>query len=187
LRLGPGGSLAPTGALTVNAGGTFDLNSFNQTIGSLAGAGSVTLGAGTLTTGSDNTSTTFSGTISGTGGLTKIGAGTLVLTGNNPYSGATAVNGGRLTVNGAIPNSTLTVDGGATLGGTGTVGNAIIRNGTLSPGNSIGTLTVNGSLVMSAAASTSSRFPRLVPTAPTSPARRASAARCRRHLRRAAT
>ena len=153
LRLGPGGSLAPTGALTVNAGGTFDLNSFNQTIGSLAGAGSVTLGAGTLTTGSDNTSTTFSGTISGTGGLTKIGAGTLVLTGNNPYSGATAVNGGRLTVNGAIPNSTLTVDGGATLGGTGTVGNAIIRNGTLSPGNSIGTLTVNGSLVMSAAAS----------------------------------
>jgi autotransporter-associated beta strand protein/T5SS/PEP-CTERM-associated repeat protein len=37
LRLGPGGSLAPTGALTVNAGGTFDLNSFNQTVGSLAG------------------------------------------------------------------------------------------------------------------------------------------------------
>jgi len=36
LQLGPGGSLAPTGALTVNAGGTFDLNSFNQTIGSLA-------------------------------------------------------------------------------------------------------------------------------------------------------
>src|SRR5215831_13284827 len=33
LQLGPGGSLAPTGALTVNAGGTFDLNSFNQTIG----------------------------------------------------------------------------------------------------------------------------------------------------------
>ena len=36
LQLGPGGSLAPTGALTVNAGGTFDLNSFNQTVGSLA-------------------------------------------------------------------------------------------------------------------------------------------------------
>jgi autotransporter-associated beta strand protein len=113
----------------------------------------VTLGAATLTTGSDNTSTTFSGTISGTGGLTKIGAGTFVLTGTNTYSGATAVNGGRLTVNGAIPNSTLTVDGGATLGGTGTVGNAIIKNGILSPGNSIGTFTVNGNLVMTAAAS----------------------------------
>ena len=153
LRLGPGGSLAPTGALTVNAGGTFDLNSFNQTVGSLAGTGSVTLGAGRLSTGSDNTSTTFSGAISGTGGLTKIGAGTLVLTGTNPYSGATAVNGGRLTVNGSIPNSTLTVDGGATLGGVGTIGNAIINNGTLSPGNSIGTITVNGNLVMTTAAS----------------------------------
>jgi uncharacterized protein with beta-barrel porin domain len=76
-----------------------------------------------------------------------------VLTGTNTYSGATAVNGGRLTVNGAIPNSTLTVDGGATLGGTGTVGNAIIKNGTLSPGNSIGTFTVSGNLVMTAAAS----------------------------------
>src|SRR5262245_25644199 len=153
LRLGPGGSLAPTGPLTVNAGGTFDLNSFNQTVGSLAGAGNVTLGAATLTTGSDNTSTTFSGTISGTGGLTKIGAGTLVLTGTNPYSGATTVNGGRLTVNGAIPNSALTVDGGATLGGTGTIGSAVINNGTLSPGNSIGTITVNGNRVMTAAAS----------------------------------
>jgi autotransporter-associated beta strand protein/T5SS/PEP-CTERM-associated repeat protein len=153
LRLGPGGSLAPTGALTVNTGGTFDLNSFNQTIGSLAGAGNVTLGAGTLTTGNDNTSTTFSGAISGTGGLTKIGAGTLVLTGTSTYSGATAVNGGKLTVNGSIPNSTLTVNGGATLGGIGTIGNAIINNGTLSPGNSIGTITVNGNLVMTAAAS----------------------------------
>jgi autotransporter-associated beta strand protein/T5SS/PEP-CTERM-associated repeat protein len=153
LQLGPGGSLAPITALTVNTGGTLDLNGFNQTVGSLAGAGNVTLGAGTLTTGGDNTSTTFSGVISGAGGLTKIGAGTLVLTGTNPYSGATAVNGGKLTVNGAIPNSTLTVNGGATLGGVGTIGNAIINNGTLSPGNSIGTITVNGNLVMTAAAS----------------------------------
>jgi autotransporter-associated beta strand protein len=72
------------------------LASFNQTIGSLAGAGSVTLGSAVLTTGNDNTSTTFSGTISGTGGLTKIGAGTLVLTGNNTYSGLTTITAGTL-------------------------------------------------------------------------------------------
>src|SRR5262249_34972315 len=112
LQLGPGGSLAPTGALTVNAGGTFDLNSFNQTIGSLAGAGSVTLGTATLTTGSDNTSTTFSGTISGTGGLTKIGTGALTLTGVSSYTGATAVNAGTLVVNGSIANSAVTVNSG---------------------------------------------------------------------------
>jgi autotransporter-associated beta strand protein/T5SS/PEP-CTERM-associated repeat protein len=153
LQAGAANAFAPGSPFTVASGATLNLNGFNQTIGSLAGAGNVTLGAATLTTGSDNTSTTFSGTISGTGGLTKIGAGTFVLTGTNTYSGATAVNGGRLTVNGAIPNSTLTVDGGATLGGTGTVGNAIIKNGILSPGNSIGTFTVNGNLVMTAAAS----------------------------------
>src|SRR5262249_448960 len=94
--------------LTVNAGGTFDLNSFNQTIGSLAGAGSVTLGAATLTTGSDNTSTTFSGGIFGTGGLTKIGTGALVLSGNNPYSGATPVNARTLSLNAPIPTPTPT-------------------------------------------------------------------------------
>jgi fibronectin-binding autotransporter adhesin len=187
LRLGPGGSLAPTGALTVNTGGTFDLNSFNQTIGSLAGAGNVTLGAGTLTTGNDNTSTTFSGAISGTGGLTKIGAGTLVLTGTSTYSGATAVNGGKLTVNGSIPNSTLTVNGGATLGGIGTIGNAIINNGTLSPGNSIGTITVNGNLVMTAAASYLVEISPTSAAAPTSAAPRRSQAPCKRCSPRAAT
>jgi hypothetical protein len=38
------------------------------------GRGNVALGSATLTTGNDNTSTLFSGVISGTGGLTKIGA-----------------------------------------------------------------------------------------------------------------
>jgi autotransporter-associated beta strand protein len=60
--------------------------------------GNVTLGSATLTTGNDNTSTTFSGVISGTGGLVKIGAGTLTLTGANTYTGPTIVSGGMLQV-----------------------------------------------------------------------------------------
>jgi autotransporter-associated beta strand protein len=120
--------------------------------------------------------------------LEKIGGGTLVLTGTNTYSGPTTVSGGALVVNGSIPNSTLTVDGGATLGGVGTIGNAIINNGTLSPGNSIGTITVNGNLVMTAAASYLVEIsPTPVRTAPTSAAPRRLPAACRRCSPRAAT
>ena len=47
------------------AGATMDLNSFNISIGSLAGGGTaggnVTMGAGNLTTGGNNTSTTYCG------------------------------------------------------------------------------------------------------------------------------
>ncbi|MBK5961342.1 hypothetical protein CCR97_24510 [Rhodoplanes elegans] len=143
----------------VNAGGMLDISflaTSGTTIGSLEGAGVVGVGGKTLTVGSNDLSTTFSGVIqnlgtkpgSGTlaGGLTKIGAGTLTLTGTNTYTGATLVAGGTLIVNGAIATSSgLTVDAGATVGGTGTLPSTVIA-GTLSPGNSIGTVTVAGNL-----------------------------------------
>jgi autotransporter-associated beta strand protein len=90
LQAGAVNAFSPFSAFTVASGATLDLNSFSQTIGSLAGTGSVTLGSGILTTGNDNTSTIFSGPIAGTGGLTKIGAGTLTLAGASTYTGATA-------------------------------------------------------------------------------------------------
>ena len=52
-------------ALTVASGATLDLDGHDQTVGSLAGAGTVALDAGTLTCGGDGTSTTFSGAITG--------------------------------------------------------------------------------------------------------------------------
>jgi autotransporter-associated beta strand protein len=152
LRAGAANAFSPFSAFSVASGATLDFNSFNQTIGSLAGAGNVTLGTATLTTGNGNTSTTFSGAISGTGGLTKSGSGTLLLTGISSYTGATTVNAGTLSVNGSIANSAVTVNAGGTIGGIGTVGNTTINGGTLSPGNSIGTLTVQGNLVLTAAA-----------------------------------
>src|SRR5216683_973206 len=115
LQAGAVNALSPFSAFTVTSGATLALNNFNQSIGSLAGAGSVTLGAATLTSGNDNTSTTFSGVISGAGGLTKIGSGALMLSGISSYSGATAVNAGTLIVNGSIASSAVTVNSGATL------------------------------------------------------------------------
>lgn len=87
-----------------NAGGTFDmsgLTSGGMTAGSIEGAGNYVLGSNTLTTGSNNLSTQVDGVISGNGGgLTKVGTGTLTLTGSNSYTGATTINGGTLALSG---------------------------------------------------------------------------------------
>jgi len=134
--------------------GVLRLNSFSETIGSLAstgGAGVVennTSGTSTLTVSAASGSTTFSGVLqNGAAGVlafTKEGAATQTLTGTSTYTGATNVNAGSLVVNGNISTSSLTtVAPGATLGGDGTVGAATI-NGILAPGNSIGTLNATG-------------------------------------------
>lgn len=82
-----------------------------------------------LTVGGNNQSTTYSGTLSGTGSLTKIGTGTLILTGTNSYSGGTTVNAGILQASkpGALPGynvaGSVVINNGGTLalnaGGTG--------------------------------------------------------------------
>jgi hypothetical protein len=82
-QVGITNAIPTTSAVLVAAGATLDLHNFNDAIGSLAGAGNVTLGSGTLTIGGDNTSTLFSGIISGTGSLVKVGTGAFTLTGAN--------------------------------------------------------------------------------------------------------
>ncbi|WP_269321549.1 autotransporter serine protease, partial [Serratia liquefaciens] len=84
----------------------------------------------------------WSNDISGHGGLTKQGIGSLVLTGNNSYAGPTLVNQGLLAVNGSV-TSDVTVQNAGVLGGSGTLGSLTARSGgTVAPGNSIGTLNV---------------------------------------------
>ena len=104
------------------SGATLDLNGINQTIGSLSGVAgsSVLLGSGTLTLGGDNSSTIFSGSISGSGGIIKIGNGTLALAGSNSHSGTTYVNGGVLEIqhNSALGDTaagTIVQNGGSLL------------------------------------------------------------------------
>jgi autotransporter-associated beta strand protein len=95
---------------------------------------------------------TFGGIISGPGGVVQFGSGKTILTAVNTYTGSTFVNGGTLSVNGSIASSPVFVNVGGTLGGNGTVGPTMfLAGGTLSPGNSVGTLTVNGNLVFAAA------------------------------------
>ncbi|WP_122856044.1 autotransporter domain-containing protein [Pseudomonas viridiflava] len=90
----------------------------------------------------------WSNNISGHGGLTKQGIGTLMLTGANTYSGPTPVNQGRLAINGSLA-SAVTVNDSGILGGNGSVGALTAnRGGTVAPGNSIGTLRVAGDLLL---------------------------------------
>jgi fibronectin-binding autotransporter adhesin len=116
--VGGGGQFLPI-ATPVNitaSGAALDLNSQNQTIGSLAGVAgsSVKLGSGFLTTGGNNSNTAFAGAITGTGGIVKTGSGTFTISGANTYSGGTTVNAGKLLVaaSGALPTGALSVSGG---------------------------------------------------------------------------
>ena len=117
LQLGVANRYPDASALSVSTGATFNLNNFNETIGSLAGIGSVTLGTATLTAGNDNSSTTYSGVASGTGGLTKSGTGTMTLSGGNTFTGATTISTGILQLGaaGVIANTSNVVLNGGTL------------------------------------------------------------------------
>ncbi len=148
LRAAAANALAGASAHTVAAGATLDLNGFSQTIGSLAGAGSTTLGAATLTAGGNNGSTTYSGAITGPGSLVKVGSGLLNLTGNSTI-GSTTVSAGTLAVNAALTGN-VTVGAGGTLGGSGTITGLVTNNGIVAPGNSIGTLNIAGNYVQTA-------------------------------------
>lgn len=86
--------------------------------------------------------------------LQKSGAGVLELTGSNTYTGSTVVNAGTLLVNNlngsATGATTVTVDEGATLAGSGRITGAVSISGIVSPGNSLGTLTVANDLTWNA-------------------------------------
>jgi autotransporter-associated beta strand protein len=121
----------PTAELSFD-GGTL------HTTGNIDNGRDITLNAGGGTFDTDTgTTLTNSGTISGVGGLTKEGEGTVVLTGDNSYSGGTTVNGGTLqgdtgSLQGDIANNATVAFGQSTNGsydgdmsGTGT----LVKNG----------------------------------------------------------
>ena len=98
------------GTLQIGAGGT---------TGSIAGNISLSNTAALVFSRSSNAA--YGGSISGTGSFTKLGAGTLTLSGSNSYVGTTTVAGGTLVISStsALPAAAFTLDGGTIVNTTG--------------------------------------------------------------------
>lgn len=142
MRASTSGDIILHNSIKFQADTTIPTGSVDRT---LTFAGNVELNDGSrILTQQSPTNTIFSGVISDNGqnyGLTVAGAGAgaVVLSGNNTYTGATALTGSTtLLINGNQTAATgaVTVSAGV-LGGTGTVGGAttIRTGGTLSPGD----------------------------------------------------
>jgi autotransporter-associated beta strand protein len=121
LNICSGGGIPTNSAVSIASGATVDLTSFfapdniNRTIGGLTGAGSLFGRGGTVTVNKASGTDTFSGVISGGTGLIKEGAGILVLSGSNSYTGSTSVNAGTLGLRVNSSSSQITVATGAAL------------------------------------------------------------------------
>ena len=143
-----GGVISGTGSMAKLGAGTLTLTGDNTfTGGTTISDGALQIGNGG-TTGSisgdiaDNAALifnrsdalTYGGVISGTGSMTKIGAGTLTLTGDNTYTGGTTISAGTLiltgdnTSNATISAGTLQIGDGGT---TGSISGNITNNSAL--------------------------------------------------------
>jgi fibronectin-binding autotransporter adhesin len=142
------GNLTLAGANTFTGGMTIAAGTVTGATANLGSGGILNNGALVI---NQPTDATFSQIISGTGSVTKGGAGVLTLSAVNTVSGPTTVAMGRLNVTGSLANSAVTVQSGASLSGTGAVGALTALSGsTITPGNSVGTIAVNGALTLAA-------------------------------------
>lgn len=118
--------IADTAAVTINGDGLLNLAGHNDTVGSIAGGGTIVFGTGQLTTGGNNADSTFSGQLAGAAGslLTKSGSGTLTISSNvnggasGDFLGDLQLDAGTLALANAantFANGTLTIAAGATL------------------------------------------------------------------------
>ena len=138
LTLAASGSISAASAVAVN--GTLDISAGAQTLNNLSGSGSVLLGSQILTVENSGTNT-FSGSISGNGGVGNLvigGTGTFILSGTNTYSGGTTIGG----------TATLQVGDGTHTGSLGTGSVDIYPNATVAfDGNANTPLIVNNLLI----------------------------------------
>ena len=155
LLLGANGGFSPNSVINVGATAILNFNSFTAPIAGVSGTGTIIMsGGGTLTVGTGNASSTFSGNLGGNGGVTKVGTGVFTIDSvANTYSEPTVVQAGTVQAgmdNSFSPNSPVVLSTGIlnvngynnTIGGlSGTAGSVVELDGTLGVGAA---LTING-------------------------------------------
>ena len=163
-------SFSPNSVLRIASPGIVDVN-FNETVAGLSddilgGDGSVVIASGATLFIAGNNFTTFSGAITGNGGIEMDSTGQLSLSGANTYSGTTNLNAGTvadLAPGSYSPNSLYTLSGSASIdvnynetiggleGGGGTVylgSGATLNDATLWGPTYSGTIIGQGSLII---------------------------------------
>lgn len=120
--------LATTSGLAFSGTSSLNLGANNQTVASLAlpsanaDSNTTITGSGTLTI---NGASPFNFGVSGAGGFTKAGAGTMVIESSSTYTGDTLVSAGTLLVSGALGNTAVTVGSAGTIGGDGSIAGSL--------------------------------------------------------------
>ena len=158
--------ISDASAVNIAADGVLDLNGMTESVASLAGAGNVINDNANFAVG-DASTTTFSGSLSGTGTFTKLGTGTVTLTGTPNVSGQLKITNGTLILNttttapgftgsimvgdgvGATNSAVLRLTGNATLSSTSAV--TVAADGQLDASNlneTVASLTVSGGSVL---------------------------------------
>lgn len=120
--------------IAISNGAQLALGGFDQHINALSGSGDISLGSATLFL-NNTEDNRFAGQISGDGGVTKSGNGSLTVTGDSTYTGTTTINAGTLLLGVAdspagLASSQVNIASGATFGGYGSTAGNVNNQGT---------------------------------------------------------
>ncbi len=139
VRLGVGTALESS-TIQINTNDGLDIAGLHSTIGALAGSGNLSIGSRVLTTGGNDNSTTYSGVLSGTNQLIKVGTGALTMSGNNSFNGFIEIDEGSIIIGSAetLKNARveININNGLNLNGLNTTIGSLAGSGNLSLGSS---------------------------------------------------
>ncbi len=117
---------AIVGGVRIDAAGTLDLNGYSDAVSALEGTGTVTLGdASLLVVSAPGEHSTFGGSITGTGKITKAGPARLTLSGTSTNAGGLTIADGTVRVTGSVTGPVTVTNIGTNTGtllGEGTIG-----------------------------------------------------------------